>query len=89
MIRAGRSAWTVGRIGVGLADIRGWRVVYITGSSVSSMLEAYAFHIMPPGAVWRVVLFRGTGKWNPETHGPRQVWRIERRRHSVRVWRTK
>ncbi len=89
MSRADRSAWTVGRIGVDVADLRGWKVGYITGSSTRSMLEAYAFHLMPTGALWRVVIFRGIGEWNPEAHGPRQVWRIERRRHSVRVWRTK
>lgn len=79
----------VERIGVDVADLRGWKVGYIAGSSARSMLEAYAFHFVPPGAVWRVVIFRGIGEWNPEVHGPRQVWRIERRRHSVRAWRTK
>lgn len=87
--RAKHDGWMVERIGVDVADLRGWKVGYIAGSSARSMLEAYAFHFVPPGAVWRVVIFRGIGEWNPEVHGPRQVWRIERRRHSVRAWRTK
>lgn len=89
MSRAKHDGWMVERIGVDVADLRGWKVGYIAGSSARSMLEAYAFHFVPPGAVWRVVIFRGIGEWNPEVHGPRQVWRIERRRHSVRAWRTK
>lgn len=91
MSNAGRDGWMVERIGVDVADIRGWKVGYIghVAHSIRSALEDYALHLMPPGAVWRVVIFRGIGEWNPEVHGPRQVWRIERRRHSVRVWRVK